>query len=125
MNDRRGLLIRAPYIQYILAGKKIIEFRGSRTTIRGTIALIESGSGLIKGTAELYDVEGPNTLEEYNERAKANMGEGKPQLPYQKTYGWLLRNVEQDAEPIPYVHPQGAVIWVKLNDIVNTCDYFN
>jgi hypothetical protein len=39
-----GLLIRSPYVDWILAGSKTWEIRGSSTAKRGRIALIQSGS---------------------------------------------------------------------------------
>ena len=38
-----GLLIRSPFIDWILSGSKTWEIRGSRTTKQGRIALIRSG----------------------------------------------------------------------------------
>jgi hypothetical protein len=55
----RGLLIRSPWIEEILRGRKTWEIRGSNTNIRGRIGLIRSGSGLVVGTCDLVDVEGP------------------------------------------------------------------
>ncbi|ELN6870696.1 hypothetical protein AB0485_004011 [Vibrio parahaemolyticus] len=39
----------------ILAGLKVWEMRSTKTKIRGTIALIEQGTGLIVGLANLTD----------------------------------------------------------------------
>lgn len=30
-------------------------------------------------------------------------------------YAWELSNIIKYKKPIPYCHPRGAVIWVKLN----------
>jgi hypothetical protein len=57
-----GLLIRSPYIDWILAGSKTWEIRGSSTAKRGRIALIQSGSGTVIGVADLVDAVGPLTL---------------------------------------------------------------
>ena len=51
----KGLIIKAPWIDYILSGKKTWEIRGCNTKIRGEIALIQSGTGKIYGTVELVD----------------------------------------------------------------------
>jgi hypothetical protein len=32
----------------------------------------------------------------------------------QNTHAWILTNPQLFAEPVPYKHPQGAVIWVNL-----------
>ncbi len=57
-----GLLIRSLYIDWILAGSKTWEIRGSSTAKRDRIALIQSGTGTVVGVAELVGVEGPLTL---------------------------------------------------------------
>src|SRR5271169_2519874 len=44
-----GLLIRSPYIDWILVGAKTWEIRGSSTAKRGRIALIQSGPGPSSG----------------------------------------------------------------------------
>lgn len=40
----RGLIIRKPWIDYILDGTKVWELRSTRTKIRGEIGLIEAGT---------------------------------------------------------------------------------
>jgi hypothetical protein len=55
----RGIVIRQPWIEEILALRKRWELRGRLTHIRGPIALIEGGSGVIVGTAEITDCYGP------------------------------------------------------------------
>lgn len=112
-----GLIVKSPYVDYILDGSKTWEIRGSRTIRRWKIALIKKGSGLIVGTCILKDVIGPLTLEEMlstnnhcidHERLK------KQGLHYNKTYAWVLSEPCKFEEPIPYKHPRGAVIWVNL-----------
>ena len=100
----------------ILAGKKKWEIRGRKTNVRGTIALIRSGSGLIVGTCELIDVVGPLTLRQLRKNAYKT-GETASQWrykPYQKTYAWVLRRAARFRVSRPYKHPSGAVVWVKL-----------
>jgi len=111
-----GLIIKEPWIDLILKGIKAWEIRGSNTTIRGTIALIKSGTGCIFGTAELIDTKRLMAKEFIlyeKEHCVKNC-----ELPYLKTYAWILKNPKKFDSPIPYTHPKGAVIWVKLNDIV-------
>jgi hypothetical protein len=111
-----GLIIRTPWIEMILDGKKIWEIRGRLTHVRGKIALIRGGSGLIVGTCNLVGVAGPLTLREFqNNASKAGFTASQmTSLPYEKTYAWVLSNVIKLRRPIPYKHPSGAVIWVKL-----------
>jgi len=55
----KALIVRQPWVERILSGAKTWELRGSRTHVRGPIALIEAGTGHVVGTAELRDVIGP------------------------------------------------------------------
>ncbi|WP_042150226.1 ASCH domain-containing protein [Paucisalibacillus sp. EB02] len=111
----KGLIIKSPWIELILDGQKTWEVRGSNTKIRGTVALIKSGSGKVFGELDLIDsIE--LTLEAYRESKKLHgiQSEDALALPYKKTYAWILANPKIYKEPIPYKHPMGAVIWVNL-----------
>jgi len=114
MND---LVIRSPFVEWILVGKKTWEIRGRYTHVRGKIALIRGGSGLIVGTCDLVDVVGPLTLRDLQKNARKlgrTSSEVRPPKPYKKTYAWVLKNANKLNRPRPYVHPSGAVVWVKL-----------
>ena len=109
----RGLVIKSPHIDNILSGHKIWEMRSRRTNMRGKIGLIKSGSGLIVGTAEIVDCldaldfgERMNTQKNHHVYNLYDLEKWK--------YPWVLRNAQKLPEPIPYDHPQGAVIWVNL-----------
>ena len=117
----KGLLIRSPWVDLILEGRKSWEIRGTSTSIRGEIALIASGTGTVVGTCELLEAVGPLTLAEYKRNA-ARIGVASSELgrrkPYDKTYAWVLTNASQLAKPVAYSHPSGAVIWVNLPEDV-------
>lgn len=116
----KGLVIKSPWIELILEGKKSWEVRGSNTKIRGKIALIKSGSGKVFGTAELVDC-----IPLKNEELSLHFH--KHQIPedrcnivsYRNTHAWVLANPTVFKEPIPYSHPQGAVIWVNLSHFIH------
>ena len=116
-----ALLIRKPWIDKILDGPKTWEIRGSRTRKRGLIGLIESGSGTVVGVAEIACVKGALTLGEFVANAKKaglTRSEAARGLPYKRTFVWVLDNPHRFSRPIPYRHPAGAVIWVKLSNEV-------
>lgn len=111
----RGLLIRKPFLDKILSGKKRWEIRGSPAQL-GPIALIESGSGSVVGQCELVEVMGPLTLQQLKANAR-KIGCSPSELtsqPYRRTYAWALKDAERLPKPVPYSHPYGAVVWVKL-----------
>jgi hypothetical protein len=114
----KGLIIKSPWIDLILEGKKTWEIRGSNCKIRGKIALIKSGSGLIFGTVDLVDTKMLG-LEDFQQGRKFHCISDTNVLPYPKTYAWILENPVLFDKPIPYQHPQGAVIWVNLENHLN------
>ena len=110
------LIIKKKWLDLILAGKKTWEIRGCKTTIRGKIALIESGTGMIVGEAELVDVIGPlskNDLLINTKRHRVPTESIKLGVQYAKPHAWALKNAKRYQKPKSYTHPQGAVIWVK------------
>ena len=109
----KGLIIKKPWIDYILEGKKTWEIRGSKTSIRGSIELIQSGSGLVVGSCEIINcIE--LTIEDYKSNIDKHNIQAVTTLPYKKTYAWIISNAKRYAEPKKYKHPQGAIIWVNL-----------
>lgn len=115
----KALIIKQPWIDLILAGKKTIEIRGSKTNIRGQIALIASGTGQVIGTCH---VENSINLLEYDNIAeivtKSCVDEKTLMEFYKKPNGWVLSNAKRLSTPIKYKHPMGAIIWVTLEDSV-------
>jgi hypothetical protein len=117
----KGLVIKSPYIDRILAGTKTWEMRSSVTQIRGPIALIKQGSGQVVGVANLVDVKGPLTMQD-----KLN-GLDKHQISIDRlesgetekwNMAWVLEDAQQLSTPVNYQHPNGAVIWVNLDQKV-------
>lgn len=109
----KGLIIKEPYIDQILEGKKKWEIRGSNTNIRGRIALIKSGTKKIFGEVTLVD-SFEISLEQYSQYYLNMYGVIKNQLPYKRTYAWVLEEPLLYDKPLDYNHPLGAIIWVNL-----------
>lgn len=117
----RALIIREPWIDLILAGKKTWEVRGTATSVRGRIGLIRSGSGEIVGTADLGDCEGPLDL------AALHRHRRRHQIPvadldgvlerYNRPHAWVLEDARPLRRPVHYDHPPGAVIWGHVPDV--------
>ena len=106
----RALLIRRPWIDKILDGEKTWEIRGSRTAIRGTIALVPSGSGTVFGVCDLVDCIGPLTEEIFRKNTKkAGMRSDQATLGYYRnTYAWKVTNAKWLRKPVAYKHPYGS-----------------
>jgi hypothetical protein len=109
----RALIVRKPWLDRIFNDGKIWEMRSTKTNIRGRIGLIESGSGLILGEVDLVDC-GKSLSEE---QAKATIDKHQVEdislLKYWR-FPWVLENAKRYESPIPYTHPSGAVIWVRI-----------
>src|SRR4051794_29320880 len=73
MSTLRAVPIRAPFVDWILEGKKTWEIRSRNTNIRGTIGLIKSRSLTVVGVADIVDVV-PLTraIAQKNARSKMN-----------------------------------------------------
>ena len=108
-----ALIIRKPWIDYILDGKKTWEIRGCNTKKRGKIELIQSKFGFIIGCCELVDCIKLN-IEQYLNSKEKHCIENIDKLPYKSTYAWVLTNPYRYSVPKKYKHPNGAVIWVKV-----------
>ena len=114
----RGLMVRDPYATQLLNAEKVWEIRGKPTQIRGTIAIIKSGTWRAYGTVRLVRVLGPLALDDlvlahelpHDEREEFK----RTGLPYTKTYAYVLSDPQWFERPIPYHHPSGAVTWVRL-----------
>lgn len=119
MAEIKGIVIDTPYVDRILSGNKTWEMRSSATKQRGLVALIRKGSGQIVGVAELVDSIGPLTKEQ------VHAGQSKHMISNERladpkiakwNHAWVMQNPKPFAKPIPYQHPFGAVIWVKLDE---------
>lgn len=62
MTVLNGLIIKDPYLSYILDGTKTWEMRSTSTKQRGLVTLIKNRTGKVWGLAELVDVRGPLSM---------------------------------------------------------------
>jgi len=111
----RALIIKKQYLDLIFDNDKIWEMRSTivKPKLFGRICLIEAGSGLIVGETDLIGCGKP--LSERMALLTKNFHQVEDlELLKKWKYPWLLENAKRYEKPIPYKHPQGAVIWVKL-----------
>lgn len=64
MRVTRGLIIEGRWVRLILAGRKTWEMRSQSTNMRGTIGLIQKGTGRVWGVVDLVDCGSPLSDEE-------------------------------------------------------------
>lgn len=111
----RAFVVKEHWGNLILNGSKLWEIRGTGTQIRGRVGVIFSGSGMIQGSVEIT---GSSLLlkEDFDMFKKYHHIQGSfEELPYKEPHIWYLKDAVRFSEPIPYEHPQGAVIWVDLS----------
>lgn len=113
----KGLIIREPWIDEILAGRKIWELRARPFSYRGEVALIRQGSGQIEGVARMTDCLPPLDARRMREtepfhRVPAQMVDDVIARGWRVP--WVLTDVRRLPRPVPYTHPRGAVITVDL-----------
>jgi hypothetical protein len=117
----RGLIIHSIPLQEIFAGRKTWEFRTRRTYIRGTIGLIEKGTGTVVGLCELVDCIGPLTLPDLRRNTdKHDLSKSKLRTWDEKVilYAWVLKDARRFKKPVPYKHKFGIVTWHPLPDSI-------
>lgn len=123
MSVNRALIIASPYIERILSGAKTWEMRSTATKLRGRIGLVRKGSGLVVATANLVDSIGPLSQDQMLTQTDRHRIESERILSGavdKWKFAWVLNGVQVLHKPVPYAHPAGAVIWVALDEGVQT-----
>ena len=117
----RGLIVRDPYASQLLNGEKIWEIRGRSTQIRGPVVIVKQGTGKAYGIANLVRVLGPLDLDDLvASREVPSVERDELQrngLPYRKTFAYVFTSPRWFKNPMPYLHPNGAVTWVRLPNL--------
>jgi hypothetical protein len=119
MNEIKGLIIDTPHIDNILSGKKTWEMRSTLAKRRGLVALIRKGSGKIIGVARLVDSLGPfSTADMLANQSRHMISAERLADPKVEKWNnaWVMQDAKLFSHPVPYNHPNGAVIWVNLDE---------
>ena len=113
----KALIIRDPWIDLILAGRKTWELRTSPTNVRGRIGLIRKGTGLIVGVGDLVD--SLPRLDTDALAASRDQHAVPPDMDHVALdagwlHPWVLHNARPLERPVPAGQKSGQVIWVTL-----------
>lgn len=114
----KALIIDEPWISRIINGKKDWEMRSFSSRIRGPIGLIRKGSLQVVGIANFTDVSGPydNGSLIANTQHHTIPSEMFDDPSYKWRIAWELTEAKPLPEPVRYVHKNGAIIWVDLDE---------
>lgn len=112
MDFNRALIIKEHWLNEMFNNGKVWEMRSNKTNVRGKIGLIQSGTGMIIGEAFLFGCS-RQPIEKNEKFIKYHKVIDLSLLDKWK-YAWYLKDILKYKEPIPYKHPKGAVVWVKI-----------
>lgn len=109
---QRALIVKKEWLDKIFDNGKVWEMRSTITNIRGKVGVIESGTGTIVGEVNIIGcssspVPKHESLIPFHQVEDLELLDKWP-------YAWRLANAKRYEKPVPYKHPQGAVIWVNL-----------
>ena len=114
----RLLVVAEPWASLLVDGDKNWELRTTSTKVRGAVGIAAKGTGAIIGKVELIDVHGPFTPAEISQYRHLHRVPDDDTATYsgpKGLYGWEMTGAVRFETPVPYRHPQGAVIWVRLD----------
>lgn len=114
----KALIIDEPWLSKILNGDKTWEMRSTQIKFRGKFGLIRKGSGQVVGVANLTGVSGPyNNTELKAHYDRHQVGDDLILKPdYKWRHAWELSDISPLGMPVSYIHKNGAVTWVELDD---------
>jgi len=111
---RSALLVKEPWASLIISGVKTLEIRSMRTgKIGKEIYIAKAGSKTLIGKV-IIDKCVELSANQFN--SLSHLHHAADYKTKKKIWGWYLRDAVRFEEPIPYEHPQGAQIWVKIPD---------
>jgi hypothetical protein len=105
------LILKPEWLNAILFHGKRMEIRGVPSKKIGQrIGLMASKTDHIIGVATITDCVGPMTVEEFVSKKSLHHC-AINDLPYKKTFGWVLADVSALDTPVPHKRKRGAIIF--------------
>lgn len=111
-----GLIIKKKWLDLIVSGRKTIEIRGFDThKINEPIYLLESGSHRIRAICKIKSSTSitNDKWDKYKNNACLDMTFADLNKWYKTAYAWEITDIKPIEYICHYIHPRGAVIWVK------------
>lgn len=111
---RSALVVKEPWATLIITGEKTLEIRNMRTKKIGEeIYIAKAGSKTLIGKVI---IEKCSELSANQFNSLSHLHHASDYKTKKKIWGWYLRDAVRFDSPVPYEHPQGAQIWVKIPD---------
>ena len=105
------LVLKSHWLQLILERRKTMEIRGLALR-RGRYFLGFKKN--VYGWVEFGDPQRIVNLQQWNQLRSRHLVQ-RAELPYKRTCGLPILQVERFSEPVAYVHPKGAVGIVRMS----------
>ena len=123
IKENGALIFEKHKLQDIVNGKYCWELRTNKFNKKGYIGLIAKGSKTIAGVAKIIEYHGPLSKEELknNKHKHGVLAKQINQNDFKHHIAVELEEVIAFAQPVPYEHKPGAVMWVKIgsqNDVM-------
>lgn len=121
----RLLVVAEPWASLLVDGDKTWELRTRSTKVRGPIGIAAKGTGTIIGAVTLVNAHGPFTRDEIAPYQHLHCVPASSTSTYsgpKGLYAWEMTGAVRFETPVAYRHPQGAVIWVRLDPLIKIGD---
>ena len=125
MNQERnrpklGLVVKHPFAEMIVSGAKTWEIRTKQSWVRERVAILLGGTKTAIGEVTLtnsFPVTRDLLCRSFEKHRIDDLSAvfqhaHNDNVQY---YAWVLQHAEKYTDPKPYVHPVGAITWVKLS----------
>lgn len=118
-----ALVVKSPWAEMILQGRKCWELRSQKTQKRERICIALSGSKKLLGEVDLVDCIELDDHSIENNFNKHQVVDPRHILKIQSPapiYAWVLQSPSLYSSPKEYHHPSGAITWVQLNKVLGS-----
>lgn len=126
----RALLVKEPWASQLVTGKKKMELRSTRCSIRENVAIARIGTSQIIGTCRVVDctlvatrdlrtgnlVKAPGCPPDFEVKFQLKWHEMKDMMRnYNMIWAWIMEDPVRFECPLQFKRPKGAQIWFRLD----------
>ena len=121
----RLLPVLSPYAEQIVKGEKVWELRSTNTQVRERVGIALVGTKTVIGDVRVVDSRevSRDELREYQDLHRVTPESIERMFSVKKKcFAWILELPREYPNPVPYEHPQGAIVWIQCRPLVGV-DY--